>query len=146
MGKLTIKQKRFVHEYLSDFNATKAAERAGYSKASAGAIGHENLTKPEIRDFLGNVLTDLSNLNLIEGGIIIRALFREAFDTDGDTTPASRVNALDKLARIAGLYQGEIMKISLEKTIADISRENAANRVSLLPKDNINFEEIENDY
>lgn len=46
---LTAKQQRFVDEYLIDLNATQAAVRAGYSTASAGAIGHENLKKPEIQ-------------------------------------------------------------------------------------------------
>ena len=46
--KLTTKQRLFVREYLIDLNATQAAIRAGYSEKTAGAIGHENLKKPEI--------------------------------------------------------------------------------------------------
>ena len=46
---LTAKQEQFIQEYLIDFNATQAAERAGYSKKTARAIGAENLTKPEIQ-------------------------------------------------------------------------------------------------
>jgi len=49
MAKLTPKQKAFVEEYLIDLNATQAAIRAGYSPATAGSIGSENLKKPEIR-------------------------------------------------------------------------------------------------
>ena len=45
---LTPKQIRFVDEYLIDLNATKAAIRAGYSTNRANAMGHENLTKPDI--------------------------------------------------------------------------------------------------
>jgi phage terminase small subunit len=46
--KLTDKQEMFVNEYLKCFNATKAAKKAGYSEKTAGAIGSENLAKPEI--------------------------------------------------------------------------------------------------
>lgn len=46
---LTEKQQRFVDEYLVDLNATQAAIRAGYSADTARAIGHENLTKPDIQ-------------------------------------------------------------------------------------------------
>lgn len=46
--KLTTKQRLFVFEYLIDLNATKAAERAGYSRKTARSIGQENLTKPDI--------------------------------------------------------------------------------------------------
>ncbi|MBM7843756.1 terminase small subunit [Herpetosiphon giganteus] len=46
---LTAKQRRFVDEYLVDFNATQAAIRAQYAERSARSIGSENLTKPEIQ-------------------------------------------------------------------------------------------------
>ena len=46
--RLTLKQELFIREYLIDLNATKAAIRAGYSEKTAGAIGFENLKKPEI--------------------------------------------------------------------------------------------------
>ena len=45
---LTVKQAKFVSEYLVDLNARQAAIRAGYSKRSAAVIGHENLNKPYI--------------------------------------------------------------------------------------------------
>ena len=47
--KLTPKQERFVQEYMVDLNALQAAIRAGYSKDTAGVIGHENLKKPYIQ-------------------------------------------------------------------------------------------------
>lgn len=48
LSKLTIKQKRFVDEYIISGNATDAAIKAGYSKRTAKSIGAENLTKPDI--------------------------------------------------------------------------------------------------
>lgn len=45
---MTPKQQRFIAEYLIDLNATKAAERAGYSKRTARQMGAENLSKPVI--------------------------------------------------------------------------------------------------
>lgn len=45
---MNAKQALFVQEYLVDFNATQAAIRAGYSAKTARAVGHENLTKPDI--------------------------------------------------------------------------------------------------
>lgn len=52
MARLTPKQAAFVGYYLGDAkgNATKAARMAGYSKKTAGAIGAENLKKPQIAD------------------------------------------------------------------------------------------------
>lgn len=47
---LTAKQQAFISEYLIDFNATRAAQRAGYrgDDASLATIGWENLRKLEI--------------------------------------------------------------------------------------------------
>lgn len=49
MAKFTDKQRRFIEEYLVDFNATQAAIRAGYSENTAYSIGQENLKKPDIK-------------------------------------------------------------------------------------------------
>ena len=51
-GKLTAKQEMFCREYLVDLNATQAAIRAGYSEKTAKEIGCENLTKPNIQEYI----------------------------------------------------------------------------------------------
>ena len=50
--KLTPKQEKFCQEYMIDLNATQAAIRAGYSKDTANRIASENLTKPDIQEFI----------------------------------------------------------------------------------------------
>lgn len=45
---LTNKQAAFLSEYLTDFNATQAAIRAGYSETSARSTGVRLLTNPNI--------------------------------------------------------------------------------------------------
>jgi len=47
---LTDKQAAFIEEYLVDFNATRAAERAGYAgnESTLASVGYENLRKPHI--------------------------------------------------------------------------------------------------
>jgi len=49
-AKLTAKQALFCKEYITDFNATRAAKAAGYSKKTAYSIGQENLNKPELQN------------------------------------------------------------------------------------------------
>lgn len=46
---LTLKQQRFVDEYMVDLNATQAAIRAGYSPNAATEQGYEHLRKPHIQ-------------------------------------------------------------------------------------------------
>lgn len=54
--KLTTKEERFCHEFVKDFNATQAAIRAKYSKATARQIGYENLTKPHIKQRIAELI------------------------------------------------------------------------------------------
>jgi phage terminase small subunit len=141
MTKLTDKQSRFVNEYLVDFDKTNAAKRAGYSANSARTIGCDNLNKPYIAAEIKLRVERLSEANFITRELIVSKLLMEALDRSDGSSQSARVNALDKLAKIYGLYSTEpLISITLEKTMADISRENAENRKSLLPKDNINFD------
>jgi len=110
---LTPKQARFIAEYLVDLNATQAAIRAGYSADTAGAIGHENLQKPEIAEILkaatakqiqsaelsaARVLEELRRLAFCDPG--------EFFDERGDAKPFSELTP-EQRSVIAGF---EILK------------------------------------
>ena len=79
MAKLTPKQARFCEEYLVDLNATQAAIRAGYSVESAGSIGSENLTKPEIRARIETAMAERSKRTGINADRVLRELGRIAF-------------------------------------------------------------------
>jgi hypothetical protein len=143
MTKLTDKQTRFVNEYLIDFDKTNAAKRAGYSANSARTIGCDNLNKPYIRNSISKRIEQLSEANFVTRELIISKLLIEALDKSEGSSQSARVSALDKLAKIYGLYMNEpLVSISLAQTMADISRANAANRKTLLPKDNIDFEQM----
>jgi phage terminase small subunit len=73
---LTPKQRLFVSEYLIDLNATKAAERAGYSARSARAIGTENLAKPAIASAIRRAKEERAQRTLVSADWVIRHLKR----------------------------------------------------------------------
>lgn len=56
MGKLSDKQELFCNEYIIDFNATQAAIRAKYKENTAKQIGSENLSKPDIRERISELI------------------------------------------------------------------------------------------
>ncbi len=60
--KLTPKQEIFSHEYVIDWNATRAAKVAGYSEKTAKEMGYENLTKPHIAAYIEEIQKDLGKL------------------------------------------------------------------------------------
>lgn len=76
---MTNKQKRFIEEYLIDFNATQSAIRAGYSPKSAFIIGDENLKKPKIKHEIEKALAERSRRTGITQDRVIQELARIAF-------------------------------------------------------------------
>ena len=76
---MTKKQKRFVEEYLIDLNATQAAIRAGYSPETAGAIGAENLKKPEIKSRIDKAMAERSRRTGVSADRVIQELARIGF-------------------------------------------------------------------
>jgi len=71
---LTPKQEAFCREYLIDLNATQAAIRAGYSAKTAKAVGHENLTKPDI----ASAIADAQAIRAEKVGIDAEYVLRQA--------------------------------------------------------------------
>lgn len=57
--KLTVKQQKFVDEYIECGNATESAIKAGYSKKTAGQVGSENLKKLEIKNAIDKRLEEI---------------------------------------------------------------------------------------
>ena len=74
MAKLTAKQQRFCDEYLIDLNATQAAIRAGYSKKTARVIGAENLTKPDIKEYIDERMAEMEAKLVADGKEVMRYL------------------------------------------------------------------------
>ena len=71
---LTDRQEKFCREYLIDLNATGAARRAGYSTRTCRTIGAENLTKPDIRRRIKNLIGKRSDRLKIKGDDVLRML------------------------------------------------------------------------
>lgn len=81
--KLTAKEERFCQEYCLDFNATKAALRAGYSTKTAYAIGAENLRKPKISKRIKAKQDNLAELAGISALRIVKEHEKIAFLNTG---------------------------------------------------------------
>ncbi|MCU1451396.1 MAG: hypothetical protein JWP02_3566 [Acidimicrobiales bacterium] len=73
------KQRRFVDEFVVDWNATQAAIRAGYSKKTAAAIGSENLTKPAIQSAIKERTDRVTESAGLTAKRVVEELARVAF-------------------------------------------------------------------
>lgn len=74
MSKLTLKQKRFADEYIITGNATESAVKAGYSKTTARSIGQENLTKPDIKNYIAERLKILDDEKIADQKEVLQYL------------------------------------------------------------------------
>jgi phage terminase small subunit len=91
---LTPKQRLFVREYLRDLNATQAAVRSGYSRATAEKIGSENLHKPEVKEAIDAALAARELRVEVKADDVLRELLvlaatdlRDAYDETGKLLP-----------------------------------------------------------
>ena len=76
---LTIKQRRFIDEYLIDYNASRAALAAGYNKKTAMHMGYENLKKPQIKREIDKEIAKRSEKSEITAEKIVAELALIAF-------------------------------------------------------------------
>lgn len=110
MSDLTPKQQRFCEEYLIDLNATQAAIRAGYSPDTAGAMGWENLKKPEISDFISKLQAERSRNTKIDAQWLLDRLAAEAtadvndiYDEFGAVRPISEWPLMFRQGLVQGI-------------------------------------------
>jgi len=99
--KLTEKERIFCHQYIIDWNATRAAKTAKYSEKSAKEIGSQNLTKLHIKQYIDFIKGDIEK----ESGV----------------TKLKQINELAKIAysSIANLHDTWIELSEFQKLTED---------------------------
>ena len=146
MTKLTSKQELFCLEYMVDLNATQAAIRAGYSENSAGAIGGENLQKPEIQERIQELKAERASKVLITAEDVLkniiaigdRCMQKEPVMVDGEPSgdfkfdPSNALKANELLGKHLAIFtekvkvEGELgVKHSLSTILEDLDGESS---------------------
>lgn len=109
---LTVKQERFVEEYLVDLNATQAAIRAGYSSKTAEQMGYQLLQKTSVQKALQEAIEERSKRTGITQEKVIEEIgkiaFAEAHDySDTDLKYSNKLKALELLGKHLGMFDGK---------------------------------------
>lgn len=81
---LTAKQQRFCEEYIVDLNATQAAIRAGYSANTASETGYENLRKPQIAEYIQQLMDNRSERTEITADMVLKEYAKIGFSSITD--------------------------------------------------------------
>lgn len=93
----------FVAEYVKDFNGAGALARLGFNFSQPSVVSNRWLKEPFTQFLLDRYITEAEEEALVTRNRIISALTREANSYGLDSSGASRVSALGKLARILGM-------------------------------------------
>ena len=102
MKKLTAKQKVFVDEYLIDFNATRAALAAGYSKGTASDSGFENLQKPNVQEAIRLEQDKRKETTLVTAEMKIQALWEMTLEARGNEDINAAKGCIAELNKMQG--------------------------------------------
>lgn len=74
MTKLTEKQRRFADYYIETGNGAEAAKKAGYKSKNLYVTASENLTKPNIKQYIDEKLTEMSNKRIASANEVMELL------------------------------------------------------------------------
>ncbi|MES2620231.1 MAG: terminase small subunit [Bacteroidota bacterium] len=128
MSDLNERQKRFCEEYIAcKFNGTQAAINAGYSEKTARSIAAENLTKPDIQNYLALLFEndkeavgiDISkNRVLLEIGRLAFVDVRKFYGTDGQLLCIKDLDD-DTAAALSGIesYEEKVSDASADEVV-----------------------------
>ena len=109
MPELNEKQKAFCEYYIQSLNATEAAKKAGYSERTASSMGAENLRKPQIKQYIDNLLAQMQSERIADAEEVLQYLtkvmrgeVKDQFDLD--PTIQDRTKAAELLGKRYKLF------------------------------------------
>lgn len=104
---LTLRQERFVAEYVVTRNGAESARRAGYSERTARQIAAENLSKPDIQAALAAKEAELAARLEIDRQAVIGGILQSISTAMGQGNPGQAIRGWVEVARILGLDKPE---------------------------------------
>jgi phage terminase small subunit len=102
--KLNARQERFVHAYLADPNATRAAQAAGYSAKVAHITGHKLLRNAKVAAYVDEAQAKAAEAAGVSAEDVLRGLVDEAKYRGDGSSHAARVSAWTALAKHFGMF------------------------------------------
>lgn len=101
---LTVRQRRFVEEYLVDFNGAAAVDRAGYNTKYPSRLACEMLAHPGIKAAIDQLTLERAKDVTIKPEYVMKKIQRtlERAEADGNHTAVLR--ACELMARAMGMF------------------------------------------
>lgn len=136
---MTIKQRKFIDEYIISGNATDAAIKAGYAEKTAYQSGAENLKKPQVKSAIDERLKQLESSKIataIEVLQVLTSILRQELTEEVVTlNPATgEYVTVQKKPSIAEVIKaaGELLKrYPIQEQLDKIKQENELLRLKI---------------
>lgn len=110
----------FCHEYLIDFNGTRAARAVGYSPAGAHVSASRLLHKPMVRAYLSNLMNERARRLDAQGDKFLMSFVDMA--TSPDCSDTKRLKGTDRLGRLAKLLHPSADPKSIAEQIVNYTK------------------------
>lgn len=145
--KLNLRQKLFCHHYLTDFNATNAIKKAGYSAKTASEAGCLMLKNPKVKSYIDSIKEELTDKADVKTLDVINEYKKVAFSNlqdylkDGNTIsdlsklPRGIVAAVDTIQCKVGKDGTEEIKIKLHNKLTALDA--LSRHLGIFERDNL---------
>lgn len=114
---LTAKQIAFCEHYIQTTNASESARLAGYAKKSSGAIGHENLKKPEISAYIEKRLAEIEEGLMMQSNEVLQRLTKVGRREEVEHVVVTTVERSEEWVNVGTLDRPVMKKISTQKEV-----------------------------
>jgi phage terminase small subunit len=101
---LTIRQRRFVEEYLIDFNGTQACLRAGYTGKHVNRQAFQNMEHPGIRAAIDFMVAQRASESAIKPDYVIKKVTKAIETAEQEGNHSAVLKGCELLARHLGMF------------------------------------------
>jgi hypothetical protein len=119
---LTIRQERFVAEYVLCGNGAEAARRAGYSEKTARQIAAENLSKPDIQAAIQALQQAQADELELTRQDVLKAILGAIQAAQEIGKPAIMISGWKEISRLCGFYEQDVVRVEPLSSEADLLR------------------------
>ena len=113
LGKLSVRQEKFVEHYALCGNAAEAARLAGYSARTARVIGPENLTKPAVKAALAARQRVFREELSVTKDDVVAGLLGAIRLAREQQNPSAMITGLAQIAKLCGFYEPDVSRIEV---------------------------------
>lgn len=101
---LTTRQRRFVEEYLVDFNGSAAIVRAGYNTKWPNRLANEMLVHPGIRAAIDQITLERAGDSVIKPDYVFQKITKTIEKAERDDNHSAVLRGCELLARALGMF------------------------------------------